>query len=90
MQGFFYNRYKPPSSNEKLGTETDTNIDQQLWYHVVGRHRRRTSLSMQNLNTLLGSLGLRLRMMEGKATSTAHCNVHAGARSTCPLVLHES
>ena len=45
---------------------------------------------MQNLNTLLGSLGLRLRMMEGKATSTAHCNVHAGARSTCPLVLHES
>ena len=36
MQGFFYNRYKPPSKNTKLGTETDTNVDQQLWYHVIG------------------------------------------------------
>lgn len=36
VQGFFYNRYKPPSKSAKLGTETDTNVDQQLWYHVVG------------------------------------------------------
>ena len=36
LQGFFYNRYKPPSKSEKLGTETDANVDQQLWYHIVG------------------------------------------------------
>lgn len=36
MQGFFYNRYKSPNKSEKLGTETDTNVDQQLWYHIVG------------------------------------------------------
>lgn len=36
MQGFFYNRYEPPSKSVELGTETDTNVDQQLWYHVVG------------------------------------------------------
>ena len=36
MQGFFYNRYEPPSKTGELGTETDTNVDQQLWYHVVG------------------------------------------------------
>lgn len=35
-QGFFYNRYEPPSKSAELGTETDTNVDQQLWYHVVG------------------------------------------------------
>ncbi|KAK3254265.1 hypothetical protein CYMTET_36516, partial [Cymbomonas tetramitiformis] len=36
-QGFFYNRYAPPASNvESLGTETDSNVDQQLWYHQVG------------------------------------------------------
>ncbi len=40
VQGFFYNRYKPPSSHEKLGTETDTNVDQQLWYHVVGTSQK--------------------------------------------------
>ncbi|BDA42115.1 Prolyl endopeptidase [Coccomyxa sp. Obi] len=34
--GFFYNRYEPPSKSAELGTETDTNVDQQLWYHVVG------------------------------------------------------
>lgn len=34
-QGFFYNRYAPPATAE-LGTETDTNKDQQLWYHLVG------------------------------------------------------
>jgi hypothetical protein len=36
MQGFFYNRYKPPTKSAELGTETDTNVDQQLWFHVVG------------------------------------------------------
>ena len=35
-QGFFYNRYAPPKGSAKLGTETDANVDQQLWYHVVG------------------------------------------------------
>ena len=35
-QGFFYNRYAPPKGSGKLGTETDANVDQQLWYHVVG------------------------------------------------------
>lgn len=36
MQGFFYNRYPPPSKEGDLGTETDANMGQQLWYHVVG------------------------------------------------------
>ena len=40
LQGFFYNRYRPPSSNDKLGTETDTNLDQQLWYQVVGTSQK--------------------------------------------------
>ena len=40
VQGFFYNRYNPPSKNEELGTETDTNVDQQLWYHVVGTSQK--------------------------------------------------
>ncbi|CAK0748120.1 hypothetical protein CVIRNUC_001815 [Coccomyxa viridis] len=35
-KGFFYNRYRPPCKSEKLGTETDANVDQQLWYHIVG------------------------------------------------------
>lgn len=39
--GFFYNRYKPPpaaaaAANGKLGTETDSNTDQLLCYHVLG------------------------------------------------------
>lgn len=40
MQGFFYNRYNPPSKSEKLGTETDTNVDQQLWYHAAGTSQK--------------------------------------------------
>lgn len=40
MQGFFYNRYPAPShlpeDEGDLGTETDSNLGQQLWYHVVG------------------------------------------------------
>lgn len=37
-RGFFYNRYAPPSSREggELGTETDSNVNQQLYYHVMG------------------------------------------------------
>ena len=36
-QGFFYNRYeKPRERNGELGTETDANFNQQLFYHVVG------------------------------------------------------
>ncbi|KAK9792686.1 hypothetical protein WJX73_000704 [Symbiochloris irregularis] len=36
-KGFFYNRYPAPSKGGgDLGTETDANKGQQLWYHVVG------------------------------------------------------
>lgn len=35
-QGFFYNRYPAPSKDGDLGTETDANKGQQLWYHAVG------------------------------------------------------
>lgn len=34
--GFFYHRYPPPARNEDLGTETDSNLNKQMWYHVVG------------------------------------------------------
>ena len=37
LQGFFYNRYAAPKErNGELGTETDANVNQQLFYHRVG------------------------------------------------------
>ena len=37
LQGFFYNRYPAPEARGgELGTETDINENQELWYHVVG------------------------------------------------------
>ncbi len=36
-QGFFYNRFDEPRERAgELGTETDANLNQQLYYHVVG------------------------------------------------------
>lgn len=35
-QGLFYNRFPSPKQGTDLGTETDINLNQQLWYHVVG------------------------------------------------------
>ena len=35
MQGFFYNRYPAPGT-AKPGTETTANVNQQLWYHIIG------------------------------------------------------
>ena len=38
-RGFFYNRYDAPKEAESLdaGTETDTNVFQKLYYHVLGQ-----------------------------------------------------
>eukprot|EP00959_Pyramimonas_sp_CCMP1952_P141684 2965283-Pyramimonas_sp.AAC.1 len=33
-KGFFYNRFPPPEQAD-LGTETDSNVNMQLWYHEV-------------------------------------------------------
>ena len=48
-QGFFYNRFPAPSKAGKgdLGTETDTNLGQELWYHRVGFPQAQDSLVMQ-------------------------------------------
>jgi prolyl oligopeptidase len=45
-KGFFYSRYPPPKElanvvekdeeNSKKGTETDSNLNHQLWYHRIG------------------------------------------------------
>eukprot|EP00898_Chlorokybus_atmophyticus_P008743 jgi/Chlat1/8870/Chrsp92S09259 len=37
-KGFFYNRFPEPSGGEAVdaGTETDTNVNQELWYHLLG------------------------------------------------------
>lgn len=39
-KGFFYSRYAPPDTlvdegDEKRGTETDANVNHQLWYHAI-------------------------------------------------------
>ena len=38
LQGFFYNQYPAPNITEfdQRGTDTETNKNQELWYHVVG------------------------------------------------------
>jgi prolyl oligopeptidase len=37
VQGFFYNRYEKPRERAgELGTETDANLNQLLYYHLVG------------------------------------------------------
>lgn len=37
-RGFFYNRYPAPEGLKgEMGTETGSNLGQQLWYHVVGQ-----------------------------------------------------
>lgn len=37
LQGFFYNRYAAPREREgELGTETDANFNQWLYYHRMG------------------------------------------------------
>lgn len=35
-RGFFYNRYAEPKKTEDAGTETEINLHQKLYYHVVG------------------------------------------------------
>uniref|UniRef100_A0A7R9W150 Prolyl endopeptidase n=1 Tax=Chlamydomonas euryale TaxID=1486919 RepID=A0A7R9W150_9CHLO len=35
-KGFFYNRFPDPKNRDDLGTETDTNTNQLLCYHVLG------------------------------------------------------
>ena len=48
-QGFFYNRYPAPkqSSGGELGTETDSNLGQQLWYHTVGTSQSSDALVLE-------------------------------------------
>ncbi|XP_047328530.1 prolyl endopeptidase-like [Impatiens glandulifera] len=40
-KGFFYNRYSAPEEGEKLdvGTETNANINQELYYHFLGTNQ---------------------------------------------------
>lgn len=37
----FYNRFPAPKTDVDLGTETDINLHQQLWYHVAGTPQER-------------------------------------------------
>ena len=48
-QGFFYNRYPAPvkAGAGELGTETDSNVGQQLWYHVVGTSQSSDALVLE-------------------------------------------
>eukprot|EP00047_Mylnosiga_fluctuans_P002519 m.224841 g.224841 ORF g.224841 m.224841 type:complete len:705 (-) comp11160_c0_seq1:70-2184(-) len=36
-KGFFYNRYAQPQVSADAGTETETNVNQKLCYHVLGQ-----------------------------------------------------
>ena len=38
VQGFFYNQYPAPNITDfdQRGTDTESNKNQELWYHVVG------------------------------------------------------
>ena len=49
-QGFFYNRFPPPakSASADLGTETDVNLGQELWYHVLGTPQAKDVLVLAN------------------------------------------
>ncbi|KAI3750731.1 hypothetical protein L2E82_21498 [Cichorium intybus] len=51
-KGFFYSRYPAPKEGENLdaGTETNTNLDHQLYYHFLGTDQSEDILCWENPN----------------------------------------
>ncbi|KRX10336.1 hypothetical protein PPERSA_02753 [Pseudocohnilembus persalinus] len=52
-KGFFYNTYPKPKNidsteGDKAGTETDSNLNQKVMYHVVGTHQSEDILIYEN------------------------------------------
>ncbi|KAL8233312.1 hypothetical protein R6Q57_003090 [Mikania cordata] len=58
-KGFFYSRYPAPKEGENLdaGTETNTNLDHQLYYHFLGTDQSEDILCWENPDNPQYTLG---------------------------------